>query len=79
MDSATLFSMHERDKCADEHSNVVRGKDARIAQIETALRNLMARLDDHFGGDRANDWKEQEEARVVLTPAVLQRSSEVPK
>lgn len=71
MDSKTLFSMHERDKWVrqDDHAYAIRGKDARIAQIETALRNLMARLDDHFGGDRANDWKEQEEARAVLTPA----------
>jgi hypothetical protein len=35
-----------------------------------ALRALMDRLDDHFGGPlHSVDWKEQEEARAALAPA----------
>jgi len=41
---------------------------AKVAKLRKALRNLMWRLDGHFGGsDRCRDWQEQKVARVLLT------------
>jgi len=34
-----------------------------------ALEGLVARLDDHFGSDQAQDWKEQEQARAAILAA----------
>lgn len=38
---------------------------AAMAAVE-ALRDLMRRLDSHFGGVADNDWKEQEQSRAAL-------------
>lgn len=37
-----------------------------IQRVVGALSNLMRRLDNHFDGDPANDWREQAEARSAL-------------
>ena len=44
---------------------IVRAANAHDALVD-ALAGLMRRLDDHFGGDPRNDWKEQEQARAAL-------------
>jgi len=36
------------------------------SDVIAALRNLLARVDDHFGGRAEWDWKEQTDARVAL-------------
>lgn len=41
----------------------------RAGKAVDALDALMRRLDSHFGGDPAQDWKEQEDARAVLALA----------
>ncbi len=38
-------------------------------ELLEALKALMARLDDHFGGDPRNDWREQEAARAAIQKA----------
>lgn len=40
---------------------------ADAGRMREALTALMARLDDHFGGDPRNDWKEQAQARAALS------------
>ena len=36
-----------------------------LEELHSGLKNLMRRLDDHYGGV-CYDWKEQEEARAIL-------------
>jgi hypothetical protein len=40
----------------------------RVKELQIALKNLLARIDDHFGCGSEYDWKEQKEARDALAP-----------
>lgn len=70
--AAALRSERERgDARANEEA--ARHADCCVDREETdrlreALTNLMRRLDEHFGGEPAYDWREQAEARAALAP-----------
>ena len=63
---ATCYSPGIADANAALIVRAVNSHDALVA----ALRGLVDRLDDHFGGrDRSTDWREQEAARAALEQA----------
>ena len=51
----------------DEQQEYVEGLRCELSEAERLMRNLMVRLDNHFGGvDRSQDWQEQSEVRAFL-------------